>query len=136
MNHLRQQFSGTADKGFSLGILIRSGAFSNEHQRGLGYSVAEDQFVPAGSQRTSHAVFVEFPEFFQASSLNCGDRFGFLFRWDKFRLIRDLIQGHFRWFRFFSKCSGLADFFLKRLGAFLVIEKTADHLGRFLPWTA
>ena len=49
VNHLRQQFSGTADKGFSLGILIRSGAFSNEHQRGLGYPVTEDQFVPAGS---------------------------------------------------------------------------------------
>ena len=46
-DHVVEKLAGAADKGQSLGIFIRSRTFADEHEAGVGVSVAEDDRVAA-----------------------------------------------------------------------------------------
>src|SRR5690606_13145145 len=66
-DHLGEFLSGASDEGDARGVFVGSGGFTDEHDRGVGGAVGEDDLVPAGHVLRDDAfAFVAFAEFGEA----------------------------------------------------------------------
>jgi hypothetical protein len=54
-NHLREKFSGAADKRETLHVLIMAGAFADKNEFGFWIAVAEDNFIPRSVEFAARA---------------------------------------------------------------------------------